>query len=37
MVIEGGNTCYKDDIRRAKLLAEREIQLLDAGVSAGIW
>lgn len=37
MVIEGGNTHYKDDIRRAALLAEKDIRLIDAGVSGGIW
>lgn len=37
MVIDGGNTYYKDDIRRAEMLAERGIQFVDAGVSGGIW
>jgi 6-phosphogluconate dehydrogenase len=37
IVIDGGNTHYKDDIRRADLLAEKEIKLVDAGVSGGIW
>ncbi len=37
MVIDGGNTYYKDDIRRAEMLAEKDIQFLDAGVSGGIW
>ena len=37
MVIDGGNTYYKDDIRRAEMLAERGIQFLDAGVSGGRW
>ncbi|MGD9033458.1 MAG: decarboxylating 6-phosphogluconate dehydrogenase [Desulfobacteraceae bacterium] len=37
MVIDGGNTYYKDDIRRAAMLAEKGIQFLDAGVSGGIW
>lgn len=37
LVIEGGNSYYKDDIRRSALLAEKEIQYLDAGVSGGIW
>jgi len=36
-VIDGGNTYYKDDIRRAELLAEKEIKFVDAGVSGGIW
>jgi 6-phosphogluconate dehydrogenase len=37
IVIDGGNTYYKDDIRRAELLAQKEIKLVDAGVSGGIW
>jgi 6-phosphogluconate dehydrogenase len=37
MVIDGGNTYYKDDIRRAEMLAEKGIKFLDAGVSGGIW
>lgn len=37
IVIDGGNTFYKDDIRRADRLAERGIKFMDAGVSGGIW
>jgi 6-phosphogluconate dehydrogenase len=37
IVIDGGNTYYKDDIRRAELLAEKQIHFMDAGVSGGIW
>ncbi len=37
IVIDGGNTYYKDDIRRAEMLAEKGIQYVDAGVSGGIW
>jgi len=37
IVIDGGNTYYKDDIRRANLLAEKEIRFMDVGVSGGIW
>lgn len=37
ILIDGGNSYYKDDIRRAKKLAERKIHYLDAGVSGGIW
>ncbi|NNG07691.1 MAG: decarboxylating 6-phosphogluconate dehydrogenase [Desulfobacteraceae bacterium] len=36
-VVDGGNTYYKDDIRRAELLAEKQIKFVDAGVSGGIW
>ncbi|MBE9521877.1 MAG: decarboxylating 6-phosphogluconate dehydrogenase, partial [Proteobacteria bacterium] len=37
IVIDGGNTYYKDDIRRGDLLAEKNIKFMDAGVSGGIW
>ena len=37
IVVEGGNSFYKDDIRRAALLSARGIHYLDAGVSGGIW
>jgi 6-phosphogluconate dehydrogenase len=37
IVVDGGNTYYKDDIRRAESLAEKNIQFMDAGVSGGIW
>ena len=37
VVIDGGNTHYKDDIRRGGLLEENGIHLMDVGVSGGIW
>jgi 6-phosphogluconate dehydrogenase len=37
IVIDGGNSHYKDDIRRAKTLAERGISYVDCGTSGGIW
>ena len=37
IVIDGGNTFYKDDIRRAKTLAEQGIEYVDVGTSGGIW
>ena len=37
IVIDGGNSFWKDDIRRAKLLADRGIHYLDVGVSGGVW
>jgi 6-phosphogluconate dehydrogenase len=37
VIIDGGNTFYKDDIRRAKLLAQKGIRYLDVGTSGGIW
>jgi len=36
-VIDGGNTFWKDDIRRAKTLADRGISYLDIGTSGGVW
>jgi len=36
-VIDGGNSYYRDDIRRAKDLTTRNIHYLDCGVSGGIW
>ncbi|MGH6827278.1 MAG: phosphogluconate dehydrogenase (NAD(+)-dependent, decarboxylating) [Rhizomicrobium sp.] len=37
VVIDGGNSFYKDDIRRAKLLAEKNIAYVDCGTSGGVW
>lgn len=37
IIIEGGNSYFKDDIRRAEALREKPIHYLDAGVSGGIW
>jgi 6-phosphogluconate dehydrogenase len=37
VVIDGGNSFYKDDIRRAKTLAEKRIRYLDCGTSGGVW
>ena len=37
IVIDGGNTFYKDDIRRARTLAERGIRYVDVGTSGGVW
>ena len=36
-IVDGGNANYKDTIRRAGMLAEKGISLLDAGTSGGIW
>lgn len=36
-IIDGGNSYYKDDVRRARVLKEREIQYVDVGTSGGIW
>jgi 6-phosphogluconate dehydrogenase len=37
VVIDGGNTYYKDDMRRGELLQKKGIHLMDVGVSGGIW
>ena len=37
LVIDGGNTYYKDDVRRAKALAARGIAYMDVGTSGGVW
>jgi len=36
-IIDGGNSFYKDDIRRAKALADKGVAYVDAGVSGGVW
>lgn len=36
-VIDGGNSFYKDDIRRAAELKKKGIHYLDAGTSGGVW
>ncbi len=37
VVIDGGNSFYKDDIRRAKALARKNIVYIDCGTSGGVW
>ena len=37
MVIDGGNSFYKDDIRRAKALKTKGLSYVDVGVSGGVW
>jgi 6-phosphogluconate dehydrogenase len=37
IIIDGGNSFYKDDIRRAKHLAEKGIGYVDCGTSGGVW
>ncbi len=36
-IIDGGNSFYKDDIRRAEELRKKGIHYLDAGTSGGVW
>ena len=37
IVIDGGNSYYIDDIRRAKELAAKSIHYVDVGTSGGVW
>ncbi len=37
IIIDGGNSYYIDDIRRAKELAPRGIEYVDVGTSGGVW
>jgi 6-phosphogluconate dehydrogenase len=37
IVLDGGNTFWRDDIRRAKMLKARNIHHVDVGTSGGIW
>src|SRR5437879_6547052 len=37
IIIDGGNSYYIDDIRRAKELAAKQINYIDVGTSGGVW
>ncbi|BBY35555.1 6-phosphogluconate dehydrogenase (decarboxylating) [Mycolicibacter minnesotensis] len=37
IVIDGGNSYYRDDIKHAKTLTDKGIRLLDCGTSGGVW
>ena len=37
IIIDGGNSHYKDSVVRGKALAEKGFNFLDAGISGGIW
>ena len=37
VIIDGGNSFWKDDVRRAKACAEKGIVYLDVGTSGGVW
>lgn len=37
IILDGGNSHFKDDIRRAKELSEKGIHYIDVGTSGGIW
>jgi len=37
LLVDGGNSYFRDDIRRARTLRDRGILLVDAGTSGGVW
>src|SRR5207249_8210463 len=37
VVVDGGNSNFHDDVRRAQTLAPRRVRYVDAGTSGGIW
>lgn len=37
IIIDGGNSNFRDSIARSKMLAEHQIHFLDCGTSGGIW
>lgn len=37
IIIDGGNSNFKDDVRRARMLAEKGIRYVDVGTSGGVW
>src|SRR3990172_8248211 len=37
IVIDGGNSNYKDTMRRGEMLKEKGIQFVDVGTSGGVW
>jgi 6-phosphogluconate dehydrogenase len=36
-IVDGGNTHYKDDVRRARVLRDKGIDYVDVGTSGGVW
>src|SRR5688572_5736744 len=36
-IIDGGNTHFKDDVRRAETLRPKQIHYVDVGTSGGVW
>ena len=37
ILIDGGNSYFRDSIRRAEMLKEKTIRFMDAGTSGGVW
>jgi len=36
-IVDGGNSFYKDDVRRMTMLREKQIHYVDVGTSGGVW
>jgi len=36
-IIDGGNSMFKDDVRRARMLKDKGIHYVDVGTSGGVW
>jgi 6-phosphogluconate dehydrogenase len=36
-IVDGGNSFYKDDVRRMKMLRPQQIHYVDVGTSGGVW
>ena len=37
IVVDGGNSYYKDSMRRGSMLAEKKLHFVDVGTSGGVW
>src|SRR5439155_4608896 len=37
IILDGGNSCFQDDVRRARALQGKGIHYVDVGTSGGIW
>jgi 6-phosphogluconate dehydrogenase len=37
IVVDGGNSLFRDSVRRAAELSRRDVRFVDAGVSGGVW
>jgi 6-phosphogluconate dehydrogenase len=37
IIIDGGNSFYKDDVRRSKALRKKGVEYVDVGTSGGVW
>ncbi|MBQ27931.1 MAG: 6-phosphogluconate dehydrogenase (decarboxylating) [Nitrospiraceae bacterium] len=37
IIIDGGNSMFKDDVRRANTLKKKDIHYIDVGTSGGVW